>query len=185
VPTIVERKTRSGETSYLAQIVRRKYQHTESRVFKSRSLATAWANKREQEIDLAIAEGRPLTISTSTITSTLGDAIRKYIATTRKMGRTKEQCLRTILNEYKIVQMKCDQITSKALTDFAEQLSLRPASPSTVLNYMSHLSSIFQIAGPAWGYPLDAAQMRSAMTVCKRLGVTSKAQKRDRRPTLE
>lgn len=184
MPTIVERKTRSGETSYLAQIVRRKYQHTESRVFKTRSLAVAWATTREREIDLAIAEGRPLILSVSTAMPTLGDAIRKYIETTRKMGRTKEQCLRTILTEYKIVHFRCDQITSKSLTDFAEQLAQRPASPSTILNYMSHLSSIFRIAGPAWGYPLDAAQMRSALAVCKHLGVTAKAQKRDRRPSL-
>lgn len=185
MPTIVERKARSGETSYLAQIVRRKYQHSESRVFKTRKLATAWAAKRELEIDLAIAEGRPLTVAVPTAIPTLGEVIRKYIETSRKMGRSKGQCLRTILSEYKIVDLRCDQITSKTLVDFAGQLAQRPASPSTILNYMSHLSSIFRIAGPAWGYPLDAAHMRSALAVCKHLGVTSKAQKRDRRPTLD
>lgn len=134
MPTIVERKTRSGEISYLAQIVRCKHRHTESRVFKTRSLATAWATQREREIDLAIAEGRPLTVSVSTAMPTLSDAIRKYVETTRKMGRTKEHCLRTILTEYKIVDLKCDPITSKSLTDLAEQLAQRPTSPLTILN---------------------------------------------------
>jgi len=54
----------------------------------------------------------------------------------------------------------------------------------TVGNYISHLGSVFAIARPAWGYPLDQQAMRDAMTVAKRLGVSSKSRQRDRRPTI-
>jgi integrase len=50
---------------------------------------------------------------------------------------------------------------------------------------MSHLSSVFNIAKPAWGIPLDREQMRAAFAVTKQLGMTTKSDKRDRRPTLE
>jgi integrase len=51
-------------------------------------------------------------------------------------------------------------------------------------NYLAHLSAIFAIARPAWGYQLDQAAMKDALVVAKRLGVISKSRSRDRRPTL-
>jgi hypothetical protein len=59
------------------------------------------------------------------------------------------------------------------------------SKPQTVLNYMSHLASIFAIARPAWGFPLEQQAMADAQKVMKRLGLTSKSKERDRCPTLE
>lgn len=186
----MERKTRSGATNYLAQIVRRKHQHTESRVFRSRKLATAWATKREREIDLAIAEGRPLAVSNPNNIPTLGDAIQKYIDTTQKIGRSKEQCLRTILAEYRIVDKRCDLIDTRVIAEFAQQLADRQhrgakVSPATVLNYLTHFSAVFQDASTMWGYPLDVAHVKAVMRSCKRLGITAKPDQRDRRPSID
>jgi integrase len=50
---------------------------------------------------------------------------------------------------------------------------------------MSHLGAIFAVARPAWGIPLDQQAMKDAFLVCNRLGVTGKAKKRERRPTLD
>ena len=47
------------------------------------------------------------------------------------------------------------------------------------------LQAVFTIARPAWNYPLEAQAMKDAAVVAKRLGVTSKARERDRRPTLK
>jgi integrase len=49
---------------------------------------------------------------------------------------------------------------------------------------MSHLGAVFALARPAWGIPLDDQAMRDAVKVCARLGITGKARKRDRRPSL-
>jgi hypothetical protein len=48
---------------------------------------------------------------------------------------------------------------------------------------MSHLSSIFAIARPAWGIPLEQQAMADAQKVMKRLVLNSKSKERDRRPT--
>jgi integrase len=50
---------------------------------------------------------------------------------------------------------------------------------------MSHLSAIFTLARPAWGIPLDAQEMKDALIVCNRLGLTRKSTSRDRRPTID
>jgi integrase len=56
--------------------------------------------------------------------------------------------------------------------------------PQTVGNYMSHLSSVFAIARPMWGYPLSKEAFDDAVTVSKKLGFVSRSSERDRRPTL-
>ena len=52
-------------------------------------------------------------------------------------------------------------------------------------NYLSHLSAVFTVAGPAWNDPLDERAMRNAMIVAKKLGLTQKSRHRARRPTLD
>ena len=49
----------------------------------------------------------------------------------------------------------------------------------------SHLSSIFTVARPAWGYPLSRQEFEDAVTVLKKLGLIRKGSERNRRPTLE
>jgi integrase len=49
---------------------------------------------------------------------------------------------------------------------------------------MSHLSSVFTIARPMWGYPLDRQAMTDALIVLRKMGIISKSDERDRRPTL-
>jgi integrase len=50
---------------------------------------------------------------------------------------------------------------------------------------ISHLSAIFQIARPAWGYALDEKQMADAQTVLTKMGIIGKSNQRNRRPTLD
>ena len=48
-----------------------------------------------------------------------------------------------------------------------------------------HLSNIFTVARPAWGYPLSRQEFDDAVTVLKKLGLIRKGLERNRRPTLE
>jgi Phage integrase family len=108
--------------------------------------------------------------------------IDRYIEeSVKEIGRTKAQVLATIRN-HDIADLKCSEVTSEKLVAFAKEL---PVQPQTVGNYLSHLGSIFTIARPAWGYPLDAQAMADTFVVAKKLGLTSKCRERDRRPTLE
>lgn len=185
--TIVERKRKDGSTGYLAQITRRGYMKSESRTFSKRKDAERWADKREGEIDSDIEAGRKVE-TRSAKRRTLGDAIDRYIKEDRRgMGDTKAQVLRTIREEYDISKIPCDQITSTDISKFAEELWDRPKvnSPATVNNYLQHLSGVFSVARPMWGFALDEIAMRDAMKALGRLGVRGKAEERNRRPTLE
>ena len=82
----------------------------------------------------------------------LADVIDRYVDESEKaIGRTKAQVLRKI-KTYDIAQLKCSEITSPDLIAFAQSL---PVTPQTRQNYLSHLSAIFAVARPMWGYPLD------------------------------
>lgn len=180
--TIIERPRADGTTAYLVQIVVKrdgKIAHRESRTFDRRPAAATWAKAREKE--LANPDGlRKAKVGKKT----LADAIDKYIAESSKaIGRTKSQVLTSVKN-YKIAEMLCGDIASTDIVDFANDLAVS-RQPQTVANYLSHLSSIFAIARPAWGIPLDEKEMRDAQKVLKRLGVVAKTKQRHRRPTLD
>lgn len=185
--SITDRPLKSGAVSYLAQITRRKIAFTESKKFSTRKAAERWAAKREKEIDADIAAGKTPAPRKITL-ATLGDAIDKYTTESLKdIGKTKAQCLQTIRKEYDIASKPCASIKSAMIVDFVRKLRARPGlnSPSTALNYLSHLSAVFNLGMPMWGFPLDPSEMKQAMTVCKTMGFTAKSTKRDRRPTID
>ena len=70
------------------------------------------------------------------------------------------------------------------LVSFAQDLT-KSIEPQTCGNYFSHLSNIFAVARPAWGYPLSRQEFDDALTVLRKLGLIRKGGERDRRPTLE
>jgi integrase len=187
--TIRPRTLKDGSTSYTAIITRtingERYQETKTDA--KRKLVVAWAKKRETEIDEQIKSGIKPT-KPNKQRRTLGDAIDTYVEKNlRAMGDTKAQVLRTIRKEYDIAKMRCDNITSVEIVAFVEELHKRPGlnSPATASNYLEHLSAVFKVAGSAWGFQLDRDAMRKARETCKDLGLTAKAKKRERRPTLD
>lgn len=183
--TIRKKALKSGANSYTAQIVRRKFDYTESRTFDTRPKAERWMKKREKEIDLDIEQGQK-PIPRSVRATTLAQAIDKYIDASRKeIGKTKEQVLRTI-KEYDLADMECERIGSQEIIRFAQELHARAnlSSPSTVGNYLSHLSAVFKVMRPMYGIQLDEQAMRDAQTVCKTMGIIAKSEKRERRPSM-
>ena len=71
----------------------------------------------------------------------------------REIGRTKAQVLAKI-KEYDIANLRCSQIKSEHLVEFAKSLKVQP---QTRANYLSHLSAIFRIARPLWGHHSSSA----------------------------
>ena len=75
------------------------------------------------------------------------------------------------IKEFDIANKLCAQIDSADIAAFAKEKLNTGVSPQTVSNYLSHLSAVFTVAGPAWNYPLDERAMRNAMIVAKKLGL--------------
>lgn len=180
--TVLARRRKDGTTAFMGKIIIKRGKvviHRESKTFERRAAAASWIDKREAEL------ARPGEIERANAPSiTLADAIDKYTTESLKeIGRTKAQVLKS-LKTYPIAAMQCETIGSADLVSLATQLS-SGRRPQTVSNYLSHLAAVFAIAGPAWGYRLDATAMRDAFAVAKRLGITSKSRERDRRPTLD
>jgi integrase len=175
--TIIERTRKDGTTSYLAQILlKRKGQiiHRESQTFDRKQAAKAWLARRETELSepgaLDKREDPKLT-----------DVIDRYIADAKRpLGSTKKQVLNTI-KQHGIADRKSSDIKSPDLVAFAQSLKVQP---QTRQSYMSHLRGIFAIARPMWGFPLEQREIQDAMVVCRRMGITSAGNSRDRRPTL-
>ncbi|KQY20804.1 site-specific integrase [Rhizobium sp. Root483D2] len=180
--TITERKRANGSKSYTAQIrIKRdgKIAHSEAQTFERRPAANAWLKKRENELSApgALSTGKNPNI-------TLADAIDRYVSESQKSyGKTKAQVLKSI-KDFQIASMKCRDIGSADIVEFAQELG-DGRQPQTVGNYLSHLSTIFAIAKPAWGIELNYTAMLDAQKVLKRLGTAGRSKERDRRPTIE
>lgn len=180
--TITARKRQDGSMAFRALIHLKqngRTVHKESKTFDRRPTAKAWMARREKELrepgGLEAAQGKK---------GTLDDLIGTYLQKMQKsIGRTKAQCLNT-LRKTELARMNCEDIRSPHIVEFAAKLG-EELEPSTVANYMSHLSAVIRLGRPAWGYPIDHRVMSDARTVTDDLGVTGNSKVRDRRPTRE
>lgn len=178
--TIIGRTRKDGSRAFTAQIVIKKdgtIVHREAQTFDRRPAANAWIVKREAELK------QPGGLEKKE-NPALSEVIDRYIAESRNavLG-TKAQVLKTIKN-HELAKLKCSTITSAKLVSFGKELTTN-VEPQTCGNYFSHLSNIFTVARPAWGYPLARQEFDDAITVLKKLGLIRKAPERTRRPTLE
>jgi integrase len=181
VGTVVERKRKGGSIGYHAQVSIQiaGVNHRETKTFDREAAAWAWIKKREHELR------KPGGLSAAKADDPILSAvIDRYTRESRRaLGRTKTQVLNTIKG-FDLAARPCSKITSADIVAFASELAIG-RQPQTVSNYLSHLGSVFAIARPAWGYPLDPSAMKDAFTVATRLGITGKSKGRDRRPTLD
>jgi integrase len=184
--TIITRKRGDGKPSYLCQIVRNRDGKTfrENRTFRDHKTAQAWIRQREAQLD------NPKAFKAATQEAkTLAYAISRYIKEYGgEVGKTKSQCLNTILR-HSIANMACADIGSTDIVAFARTIGsvtgLANPSPSTIGNYLSHLGAVFAVARKGWGYPLDPEAMTDALFVLRKQRLVTKSEKRDRRPTLD
>jgi integrase len=176
--SIVSRKRKDGTMGHTAQIRLKdggKTIFTESQTFDRKPAAQAWLKKRETELAVPGALIKPTD-------PTLADVIDKYNQDKlREHGKTKDQVLRTI-KATTFAELRCSEIHSQEIVEYLQSIK---SQPQTRGNYLSHLSSIFNVARPAWGYPLDKQAMDDARVVAVQLGLISKSKQRTRRPTLD
>lgn len=178
--TIIERTRKDGSRAFTAQIVIKKagaIVHRESQSFDRKQAANAWIVKREAELKApgGLEQKEDPTLSA---------VIDRYVAESENVVLgTKAQALKSIKNS-DLGETKCSEITSRTLVSFARNLT-QTVEPQTCGNYFSHLSNIFTVAKPAWGYPLSRQAFDDALVVIKKLGLIRKAIERSRRATLE
>ena len=177
--TITARRRKDGTTGYTAQIRIKRAGvviHSESETFERKPVAAIWLKKRETELAAPGALDK-----LKAPDPTLSEVIDTYLKESKRdYGKTKKQVLRTI-QASTLGAMKCSQIGSAEVLAYANSLDVLP---QTVGNYLAHLGSVFAIARPAWGYPLDKQAIDDARTVGQKMGVTRRSNKRARRPTL-
>ena len=178
--TIIGRSRKDGSKAFTAQIVIKKdgvIVRREAQTFDRKPAANAWIVKREAELK------RPGGLERKE-DPTLAAVIDRCIAESKNVVHgTKAQVFKT-LKSSDLGEIKCSEITSLTLVSFAQELN-KSIEPQTCGNYFSHLSNIFTVARPAWGYPLSRQEFDDAVTVLKKLGLIRKGGERDRRPTLE
>ncbi len=176
--SIIGRTRKDGTTAYLAQILLKskgKIVHRESQTFDRKQAAKAWLARRETELSEQGGFDRSKDVK-------LADVIDRYVRESeREIGRTKAQVLAKI-KEFEIADLRCSEIKSQQIVEFARSLKVQP---QTRANYLSHLSAIFRVARPLWGYSLDLQQIQDGMVAMRKLGTIAKGNSRDRRPTLE
>lgn len=182
--TILSRKRQDGTVGHTALIrIKRggKVVHTESETFDRKAAAEAWMKKREA----ALAEPGALVKGSD---PKLKDVIDQYNREKLKEhGRTKAQVLRTIAAS-DLAEKRCSEIKAPDLVAYIQALEKPDGGApqrSTRQNYLSHLTSVFKVARPAWGYPLDWQAASDARVVLNKLGLIAASKERTRRPTLE
>jgi hypothetical protein len=155
--TIIGRSRKDGSKAFTAQIVIKKdgvIVRREAQTFDRKPAANAWIVKREAELK------RPGGLERKE-DPTLAAVIDRYIAESKNVVHgTKAQVFKT-LKSSDLGEIKCSEITSLTLVSFAQELN-KSIEPQTCGNYFSHLSNIFTVARPAWGYPLSRQEFDDA-----------------------
>lgn len=178
--SIVKRKRADGSVAHMARIRIQEggiTVHTETETFDREAAAKLWIKTRESDL------GKPGALAALKAPDpTFAETIKKYVSESRKqIGKTKAQVLNTVAST-SLAKRRGSTISSADWVQFAKDLGVQP---QTAGNYLSHVSSIYQIARPAWGYQLDPQVIDDARRVCKSLGLTARSAERDRRPTID
>ena len=188
IGAIIKRKRKDRPAAWLARIAVRPAGKTvwrESRTFDLRPTAAAWIEKREKHLARRGALENPPVGETRRRDVTLGVAINQYVEDSAKaIGRARAQVLKSI-KEFDIANKLYVEIDSADIVAFAKEKLKTGVAPQTVANWLSHLSAVFTVAGPAKNHPLDERAMRNAMIVAKKPGLTQRSRHRYRRPTLD
>lgn len=185
--TITERRLRDGAVSYTARIrIRRggKLVVSEAETFDSRPEAEAWLARTEKRLkrpgalSRLMAQAPQMTVGQGDRTVSAGEAVR--------IGRTKSQVLQASLaHAHDIAAVELPQLRSSHLVAFAQALADGGRSPSTVGNYLSHLSPVLRVARVAWVIDVDPQVMKDAAGAASHLGLIGRSRRRERRPTLD
>jgi integrase len=180
--TIVSRRRKNGSTGHTAQIrIKRdgKIVFSEAQTFDRKPAAVAWLKKRETE--LAQPGAIEMAGGDDPLLSAVIDRFLKE--SVKKMGRSKVACL-NVIKAHHIGSLKCSQITSDAISSLAVEFS-QGRAPHTVSAYISHLTSVLDVAKPVWKCPVNVGAAKEAIEALEKMGIVGRSRRRTRRPTLD
>lgn len=182
--TISARKGKAGAVSYTAQIRIKRHGvvvHSESQTFPKKTMAEAWAKKRETEL------AEPGEIERTGYKGlTVGQVVAAYhyeYQGHKKWGRSKNADL--------LALTKSNLAGKAALTltaaDVVKHIHERrkTCGPATALNDVIWLGVAFKTMRAAKGWPLPVSVIEEANTVLRATKVVAKSNRRDRRPTSD
>jgi integrase len=183
VGTILTRTQKNGSTRYTA-IIRRKVRgqvvHTESETFGRKALANEWMRRREAELDISRARGKPIGKD-----YTLGELItwyRKEIKATAEWGRTKEADLKRLENH----AISKKRVHGLRVADYIEHAMERRdegAGPATVGNDLVWIGQVLKSARGSLDIDADLQLLNDARHELRTRKLLQKSRYRDRRLT--
>jgi integrase len=193
--SILARKRKDGSTAYRVQIRLKengKVIYSEAETFNTKKDAKLWALNREAtlktEVGLKSAFKKQIDENDSSAGVTLEDLIDLYIKKVGKIkewGRSKSAVLKSWQNRDE-GQTLVKDVTSRWLIDYCiKRKADEGAKPATINADIAILRSVFSVAEDVLGVPVDVAAFVKARPTLKKLGLVSKGDERDRRPTEE
>jgi integrase len=182
--TIVSRKRKSG-TVYQAKIRIRKngVTHTESETFEKKSLAKTWADRREAELKAPGVLERLAHVGI-----TVGQVLRWYkedYEGNSTFGRSKLNSIDQLINRDEFAVLDAMKLTSGQLVAHARKRRKEGTGPATVNNDFIWLRTAMRAVRIGRDMPLELQAIDDAAFICRKEGLISKAEQRDRRPTIK
>lgn len=185
--TITQHTTKNGTIRHRAiiRINTAELKHTESKTFSKRSLAEAWAKKREAEIEL-----NPASINKPAATNLrFKDAIIRYLGEmSDNFGRSHKMGI-DLIGRFAIGDQYIDKLTHDDFARFAQDRldgkppSAKPVSPSTLAGDMVMIRSVLRHAKYVWGIETNLVAFEEVIAGLRYARNVKGSKKRHRLPT--
>lgn len=185
--TITQHVTKNGAIRHRAiiRINTSGIKHTESKTFSKRSLAEAWAKKREAEIEL-----NPNSIyKARTANLTFRDAIIRYLDEMGdNFGRSHRKGIE-LISRFGIGDKYIDKLTHDDFAQFAQDRldgkppSAKAISPATLAGDMVMIRTVLRHAKFVWGVNIDLVPFEEVVAGLRYARNVKSSKKRNRLPT--
>ncbi len=159
--------------------------HNESKTFRVKSLAVAWATQREFELKHS-GRGAKAELPGNASSHFIAQLIDRYVEEFRDIqewGRSKQsnlELLKKLIGHWDATALTTDQ-----LVEHIRQRRLSGTGPATVNNDLIWLRTVLKTARAAWNIPINLQVIEDASHACRHLKLTAKARQRDRRPSQQ
>lgn len=180
--SISKRKKADGSIVYDARLTFKengKVIHRESKTFSTKTIAQAWAKRREKEIEEQLA-----TSGTLTHKMTWGEAASlnlKHLESQEKLKRTKRTTIEFLMKR-PIAQLDLSEINSKVIIKhLRERLMNDGAKPQTINNDLAYIGSVMRHAAVMLDIPVNLNEIALAKEIAWANELVARPNKRERR----
>lgn len=177
-------KNKDGSLSYTATVRKKRkgiVVFNESRTFSKKKDAEAWA----KSLEVKLSKPGEIERHNNSSGTTLGDLITRYIDEYgSEFGKSKLSHLK-LIRRWEIADTQAMQLTPADIVQHIRQRAALGTAPSTCLNDVVWMRSVFKAARSSFNIPLDLQVIEDANDFLHREGLIGKAPSRDRRPTAK